>query len=89
MSEPRDTIHVNVEYFNGQEEGDVGYPYFVASCKEIAAVTDATTLDELLTNIREMIELILEDDVSVREFNLTQNPRIVIKMELPTYAQIA
>jgi predicted RNase H-like HicB family nuclease len=89
MSQVRDTIHVNVEYFDGQEEGDVGYPYFVASCEEITAVTDGTTLDELFANIREMIELILEDPETVAEFNLTPNPHIVIKMELPTYAQIA
>lgn len=29
-----DTIHVNVEYFSGVDEGDVGYPYYVASCCE-------------------------------------------------------
>lgn len=32
-----DTIHVNMEYFDGQ---DMGYPCYVASCVEIASVTD-------------------------------------------------
>ena len=82
MNEPRDTIHVNVDYFDGQEEGDVGYPYYVASCEEITAVTDGTTLDELLANIREMIELILEDQVAIKEFNLAPNPRIITDSKL-------
>ena len=89
MSELRDTIHVNVEYFDGQEEGDVGYPYYVASCEEIAAVTDAPTLEALFMNIREMIEIHLEESDTVSEFNLIPNPRIVVRLEFPDYAQIA
>jgi predicted RNase H-like HicB family nuclease len=86
MTQVRDTIHVNVEYFDGQEEGDVGYPYFVASCEEIAATTDAITLDELFKNIREMIEVHLEDPETVAAGDLAPNPHIIITMELPTYA---
>jgi len=92
MVEPQigDTIHVNVEYFDGQEEGDVGHPYFVASCVEITATTDGETLDELFKNIGEMIDLYLEDIDTVAELNLTPNPRIVITMELPhPYAKTA
>jgi predicted RNase H-like HicB family nuclease len=65
MSEVNDTIHINVEYFDGNDDGDVGYPYYVASCVEIAAITDAPSLDKLLKNIREMIETHLEDVDSV------------------------
>ena len=90
MSDVRDTIHVNVEYFDGQEDGDVGYPYYVASCVEITATTDGETLDELIRNVREMIELYLEDTDTVAAFNLIPNPRIVIIMELPeNYAKTA
>jgi predicted RNase H-like HicB family nuclease len=90
MADIRDTIHVNVEYFDGQEEGDIGHPYFVASCVEITATTDGETLDELVQNIREMVELYLEDIDTIAELNLTPNPRIVITMELPhDYAQTA
>ena len=90
MSDVRDTIHVNVEYFDGQEEGDVGYPYYVASCVEITATTDGETLDELIQNVREMIELYLEDTDTIAEFNLIPNPRIVIIMEIPeNYAKTA
>lgn len=90
MSDVRDTIHVNVEYFDGQEEGDLGYPYYVASCVEITATTDGETLDELVQSVREMIELYLEDTDTIAEFNLVPNPRIVIIMELPeNYAKTA
>lgn len=90
MTEVNDTIHVKVEYFDGQEEGDVGHPYFVASCQEITATTDAETMDELLKNVREMIDLYLEDVDTLAELSLTPNPRIVITMELPYhYAKTA
>lgn len=62
MTDWNDTIHVMVEYHDGQEEGDVGYPYYVASCVEIPAVTDARTLDELIINIRDVIAFALEDN---------------------------
>ena len=84
-----DTIHVNVEYFTGQDEGDVGYPYYVASCEEITATTDGRTLDELFKNIREVISLALEGEDTVETYNLKPHPRIVIQLELPDYAQIA
>lgn len=81
------TIHVNVEYH--PEDAEYGTVY-VASCVEIAAVTDAATWDELLANIREVIKLHLEDSDTVTEFNLIANPRIIITMELPeNYAEIA
>jgi len=92
MSDIKDTIHVNVEYFTGREEGDddVGYPYYVASCEEIVALTDGKTWGELLKNIHEMIDVHLEGEDTVALYNLTPNPRVVITMELPeNYAEIA
>ncbi|MBZ0291147.1 MAG: type II toxin-antitoxin system HicB family antitoxin [Anaerolineae bacterium] len=68
----------------------MGHPYYVASCVEITATTDGETLDELVHNVREMIELYLEDTDTVTAFNLISNPRIVITMELPeNYAKTA
>lgn len=84
-----DTIYVLVEYQDGQEEGDVGYPYYVASCVEIPAVTDAGTLDELVTNIRDIIAFALEDEDIVAEYQIAANPRIMISFELPDYAKTA
>jgi predicted RNase H-like HicB family nuclease len=90
MPPVNDTIHVNVAYFTGQDEGDVGYPYYVASCVEITAVTDARSLDELMQNIQEMVALHLEDLDTVALFNLVPNPRIVVTVELPaSYAETA
>lgn len=90
MGDVRDTIHVHIEYFDGQEEGDIGYPYYVASCEEIVAVTDGRTWNELMRNIRDMIAAHLEGEDTVAEYNLVPNPRIVITMELPeNYAEIA
>lgn len=92
MSEPRDTLHVRVEYFSGFEEGDddVGHPYYVASCEEIVAVTDGATWAELMRNIHDMIAASLEGEDTVAAYNLIPNPRVLITMELPeNYAEIA
>ncbi len=89
MDETRDTIHVNVEYFDGQGEDDVGYPYYVASCQEIVAVTDGRTWNVLLRNIGEMIAAHLEAEDTVAEYGLAPYPRIIVTMELPeNYAEI-
>jgi predicted RNase H-like HicB family nuclease len=80
MNEPeiRDAIHVNVEYFDGQEEGDVGNSYYVASRVEITATTDGETLDELIKNIHEMIDMYLKDINTAVEIHLLRKARIVI-----------
>ena len=85
MSEPSDTLHVNVEYFTGFEEGDedVGHPYYVASCEEIVAVTDGETWSELIHNIHQMIAASLEGEDTIAVYNLIPNPRVLITMELP------
>lgn len=90
MSQPGDTLHVVVEYYDGQDEGDDGHPYYVASCQEIVAVTDGRTWGELMRNIHRMIDASLEGEDIVELYNLVPNPRIVITMELPeNYAEIA
>lgn len=80
MSLPLETIRVNVEYFDGQEEGDVGYPYYVASSDELHFVTDAETLDELVRNIQEVILLHIEAE---GEPTIAPDPRILVTVELP------
>jgi predicted RNase H-like HicB family nuclease len=86
---PDDTLHVIVEFHDGQSEGDVGYPYYVASCDQLGLTTDGRTLDELLRNLREALELAFEEEDTVAVYNVVPNPRISITMELPDYAQIA
>ncbi|MCC7448270.1 MAG: type II toxin-antitoxin system HicB family antitoxin [Anaerolineae bacterium] len=79
-----------MEYFDGQAEGDVGYPYYVASCVEITATTDGRTWAEFVKNIREMIALYLEGEDTVALYQIVPNPRIVVTMELPeNLAEIA
>lgn len=80
---PNDTLHVIVEYFDGQGEEDDGHPYYVASCQEIVAVTDGRTWGELMRNIHEMIDASIEGEDTVALYNLVPNPRVVITMELP------
>jgi hypothetical protein len=75
---PRDTIHFTIEYFDGLEEGDIGTPYYVATAREIVAVTDAPSLDELMINIRDMLELYLDEPDTIAMYNIMPNPRVVV-----------
>ena len=69
----RETIHVLVT-----KSGDA----YVAECMELAVVTQARSLDELLTNIREALSLHLEGE-DAAAFGLAQNPRMQLIYELP------
>jgi predicted RNase H-like HicB family nuclease len=90
MNAVQDTIHVNIEHFDGMEEGDVGYPYYVAACDELHFTTDGETFEELLANVRECLLLCLQDTDSVKEYHVAPNARVKLIMELPeNYAEIA
>lgn len=80
MSKIRDTIYVNVEY--SDEDQDYG-PVYVASCDELALVTDGQTFEELLENLREAITVSLEDTDTITEFSLVPHPQVVILIRLP------
>ena len=56
---------------------------YVAECKEIPAVTQASTLDELMRNIREVVEITLESE-DLRLFGFTSFPKIAVRYELET-----
>jgi predicted RNase H-like HicB family nuclease len=90
MAIPNDTLHIRVEYYDGQAEGDDGQSYYVASCDEIAAVTDGRTWGDLMKNIHELIAVALDGEDTVEVYNLIPHPRLLITMELPdNYAEIA
>ncbi len=90
MRKVHDLLHILIEYYDGHDEGDDGNPYYVASCVEIAGVTDGKTWHELLQNIREMVAASLEGEDTIAVYNLAPNPRVIITMELPeNYAEIA
>ena len=90
MSEIKDSIHINVEYFDGQDEDDVGYPYYVASNDDLHFTTDGETFEELLANITECLALCLEDTDSIAEYGVAPDAKVKLIMELPEdYAQTA
>ncbi len=90
MSDMKDTVHVTVEHYSGQDEGDDGAPYYVASCEELMFTTDGETFEELLKNVRECLALSLEGVDTVVEYGVVPNPRVKIIMELPeNYAETA
>jgi predicted RNase H-like HicB family nuclease len=82
----RDTVTVNIEFFDGQTEGDVGYPYYVASCDELHFVTDGKTFEELMINVRECLQLCLHDADSVIEYGVLPDAKVKLMMDLPEYA---
>ena len=70
---PRDTIHAVV---SGSGE------WYVAECLEIAVVTQGRTLDELVVNLEQAVELHLEGE-DLAALGLAASPRIAVTYELP------
>ena len=65
----------------GDEKG------FVAECMEIAVVTQGTTIDETIHNLREAVALHLEGE-NLAELGLRERPVLVVTMEIePAYAE--
>jgi predicted RNase H-like HicB family nuclease len=69
----RDTVHAVVSHSRG---------WYVAECLEVAVVTQGQTLDELLANLREAIDLHLEGE-DAASLGLVASPRITVTYELP------
>jgi len=64
--------------------GDNGY--YVAECIEVNIVTQAKGLDELISNLKEAVELFFEDE-NPSDFGFSDKPHLSIKMEVePQYA---
>jgi len=72
----RRTIQVRV--FRGETR-------YVAECLDLPVVTEADTLDELTSNIREAISLHLEGE-DLAELGLSSDPTILVTMELGAIA---
>lgn len=93
MSEPispLDTVMVNVQYFDGKEEGDDGTPYYVASSRELRFTTDGETFEELLHNIGECLALSLQEVDSIAYYNVLPTAQVKLVMNFPEhYAQTA
>lgn len=59
-----------------------GEKYFVAESNDLPLVTQGKTLDELVANIYEAVELTKEGE-DLSDFDLTENPQILVNIELP------
>lgn len=90
MSDIKDTVYVNIAYFDGLTEDDTGHPYYVASCDELHFVTDGETFEKMLANVRECLQLCLRDTDSITEYGVAPNAKVKLVMELPeNYAETA
>ena len=67
----RDSVHATVSR---------GERLYVAECLEVAVVTQGRTLDEVVANLREALELHLDGE-DLRALGLTPSPRLVITYE--------
>ncbi|MBU2446454.1 MAG: type II toxin-antitoxin system HicB family antitoxin [Bacteroidetes bacterium] len=65
---------IQVHIFKGEK-------FFVAECIDLPVVTQAKSLDELVQNIKEAIELHLDGE-NHEELNIAPNPSILASIEL-------
>ena len=64
-----------------------GDKYFVAEGIDLPVVTQGKTLDELASNLKEAIGLLLEDE-NPADFGFSKNPSVLASFELePQYAK--
>ena len=59
-----------------------GEKYYIAEGVDLPIVTQAKTLDELVKNIKEAVELQLAGE-NLSDFNLAPNPSVLLNLELP------
>lgn len=67
----RDTIHAVASESEGA---------FVAECLELGVITQGESLDQLLHNLRQAVELFMEDE-EPSALGLVPNPRLAINFE--------
>jgi predicted RNase H-like HicB family nuclease len=65
---------ISVHIFKGEK-------YFVAECLDLPVITQGKTLDELVRNLKEAIELHLEDE-NLEALDIAPNPAIIANVEL-------
>ena len=73
--DPRLPLQRNINALIKEYDG-----YYVARCMEISVATDGPTLDETLANLREAIELHLEDE-DPADFGLVSNPGLQLTLQ--------
>jgi predicted RNase H-like HicB family nuclease len=63
-----------------------GEKYYVAECVDLPVVSQGRTLDEVVENVKEAIELHLEGE-NLEEWGILLDFSILISLELPAYAK--
>ncbi|NCO25251.1 type II toxin-antitoxin system HicB family antitoxin [Candidatus Parcubacteria bacterium] len=58
-----------------------GEKYYIAECFDLPVVTQGKTLDELISNLKEAIELQLEGE-NLANFDLAAEPSIMASIEV-------
>ncbi len=71
---------IKAQIYAGEESG------FVAECVDLPVVTQGQTLDEVVQNLREAIELHLQDE-DLQSLGFSKNPPIVVNYEMAAVCQ--
>ena len=61
-----------------------GEKYYVAECVDLPVVTQGKTLDEVVKNIKEAIELHLDGE-NLEEWDVLPDYSILVNFEVPSY----
>jgi predicted RNase H-like HicB family nuclease len=71
---------IQVHMYKGDE-------YYIAECINLSVVTQGKTLDELVANLKEAIELHLEGE-DLADYDLAPHPSVLANLEIdsPTHA---
>lgn len=72
----------NIKAFIYHEDG--GY---VVECPDVHAATEGNTLDEAIANLKEVVELALENE-DPAEYGLVPNPSILVTIELEPLSRV-
>jgi len=70
---------IQVKVFRGEK-------YYVAECLDLPVVSQGKTLDEVVENVKEAIELHLDGE-SLKEWDILPDFSILVNLELPAYAK--
>lgn len=58
-----------------------GEKYYIAECIDLPIVTQGITLDELVSNMKEALELHLEGE-NLADYDLSAHPSVIANIEL-------
>ncbi|MDP3745874.1 MAG: hypothetical protein Q8Q88_02390 [Phenylobacterium sp.] len=59
--------------------------YYVAEAIDLPIITQAQTFEELISNIKEAVEVYMHDE-NAEEIGVANNPSLLINFEIPAYA---